>query len=113
MQLWGEEDEEEGRFTQKSIRFYQIFLLPYGNEKVFFTILTIGRKTASVTHNSANFTSGSVFRSLSTTEALGAPTGVSQRKKKRKLSADAWGMILGSDGLMFLIHSLVLCTRGF
>lgn len=35
MQLWGEEDEEEGCFTQKSIRFYKIFLLPYGNKKVF------------------------------------------------------------------------------
>ena len=79
----------------------------------FFTFLTIYRKTASVTHNSANFTSGSVFRSLSTTEALGAPTGVTQRKKKRKPSAEAWGMILGSDGLMSVIHSLVLCTRCF
>lgn len=35
MQLWGKEDEEEGHFTQKSIRFYKIFLLPYSNEKAF------------------------------------------------------------------------------
>lgn len=38
MQLWGEEDKDEGRFTQKSIRFYKIFLLPYGNERVFSQI---------------------------------------------------------------------------
>jgi len=112
MQLWGEGGEKEGLFTQKSIRLYKIFLLPYGNEKAFFTVLPTDRKTASVRRNSANFTSGSVFHS-----PLRKPWECKQelleKKTRRKPSAEAWGMMLDRDGLIFAIHSLVLCTRHF